>query len=172
MDLTQLMTPAFLVDLPRLKNNIQNMLARAEKNGVHLRPHVKTHKTAEIARMQVPNEASGITVSTLAEARFFQKAGFDDITYAFPITPNKMAAAAELTERMARFHILIDQLGTAAAVDTYGSNNDVYFSAFLKVDCGYHRAGVDPTKPESVQLVEQIQGRLILYHANKPYYDE
>jgi D-serine deaminase-like pyridoxal phosphate-dependent protein len=176
MDLTQLMTPAFLVDLPRLKNNIQNMLARAEKNGVHLRPHVKTHKTAEIARMQVPNEASGITVSTLAEARFFQKAGFDDITYAFPITPNKMAAAAELTERMAHFHILIDQLGTAAAVDTYGHNNDVCFSAFLKVDCGYHRAGVDPTKPESVQLVEQIQAskqihfKGILTHAGHSYH--
>ena len=77
------------------------MKARARKHHVSLRPHVKTHKTVEIARMQVPEETSGITVSTLAEAQFYQKAGFEDITYAFPITPNKIPEAADL-EKVAR----------------------------------------------------------------------
>ena len=89
MRIEELKTPAFLVDFEKLKANIRKMKERARVHSVHLRPHVKTHKTAEIARLQLPDKASGITVSTLAEARFFQKAGFDDITYAFPITPTK-----------------------------------------------------------------------------------
>jgi len=152
------------------------MKERARLHGVCLRPHVKTHKTAEIARMQTPQEASGITVSTLAEARFFQKAGFDNITYAFPITPNKMAEAAELTGRMKHFHILIDQLETVLAVEAYGRDNNVCFSVFLKIDCGYHRAGVDPSTAESIQLAKQMHAsqhiifRGILTHAGHSYH--
>jgi len=71
MKIDELKTPAFLVDLPKLKINIRAMQGRARKHGVRLRPHVKTHKTAEIARLQIADEASGITVSTLAEAHFF-----------------------------------------------------------------------------------------------------
>jgi D-serine deaminase-like pyridoxal phosphate-dependent protein len=176
MKIEELKTPAFLVDLPKLKANIESMKERARLHGVALRPHVKTHKTAEIARMQIQDEAAGITVSTLAEARFFQKAGFDDITYAFPITPNKLAAAAELTGRMKRFHILLDQLETARAVEAYGRDNKVSFSVFLKVDCGYHRAGVNPLAPESIELAqhihasEHIRFRGILTHAGHSYH--
>ncbi|MEE4265378.1 MAG: hypothetical protein V2I56_22015 [Desulfobacteraceae bacterium] len=70
MRIEELKTPAFLVDLPKLKTNIRNMHAGARRHGVRLRPHVKTHKTAEIARLQIPDEACGITVSTLAVALF------------------------------------------------------------------------------------------------------
>jgi D-serine deaminase-like pyridoxal phosphate-dependent protein len=176
MKIEELKTPAFLVDLPKLKTNIRNMKERARLHGVCLRPHVKTHKTAEIARMQTPQEASGITVSTLAEARFFQNAGFDNITYAFPITPNKMAEAAELTGRMKQFHLLLDQRETARALENYGRDNNVCFSVFLKIDCGYHRAGVDPSKLGSVQLAEKMQAskhiqfKGILTHAGHSYH--
>ena len=176
MKIEELKTPAFLVDLPKLKANICAMQERARIHGVRLRPHVKTHKTAEIARLQIPDEASGITVSTLAEACFFQKAGFDDITYAFPITPNKLDEAAELAGRLKQFHILLDQFETATAVEAYGRDNNVCFSVFLKVDCGYHRAGVDPSRPESVHLVEQMQASKhiqfqgILTHAGHSYH--
>jgi D-serine deaminase-like pyridoxal phosphate-dependent protein len=152
------------------------MQERARKHGVRLRPHVKTHKTAEIARLQTSDATSGITVSTLAEAHFFQKAGFDDITYAFPITPNKLDEAADLTGRLEHFHILIDQFATAEAIAAYGRDKDVCFSVFVKVDCGYHRAGVDPSSPDSVKLVEKIKSsrharfRGILTHAGHSYH--
>jgi len=145
-------------------------------HGVALRPHVKTHKTVEIARLQIPESAAGITVSTLAEARFYQNAGFDDITYAFPITPNKMAEAAELTLGMKSFHLLLDQEATATALEAFGRDNNVCFPVFLKVDCGYHRAGVDPSAPESVQLAgkmqasKHIQFKGILTHAGHSYH--
>ena len=176
MNITNLMTPAFLVDLPKLKANIQNMQARARRHGVGLRPHVKTHKTAEIARMQTLQEASGITVSTLAEARFYQKSGFDDITYAFPITLSKLAEAAELTALTKHFHILVDQLETVTTVEAYGREIGLRFSVFLKIDCGYHRAGVDPFAAESIRLAKQMHAsqhitfRGILTHAGHSYH--
>jgi D-serine deaminase-like pyridoxal phosphate-dependent protein len=176
MNVDDLKTPAFLVHLPKLMTNIRRMKARARKHHVSLRPHVKTHKTVEIARMQVPEETSGITVSTLAEAQFYQKAGFDDITYAFPITPNKISEAADLAGRMKSLHLLLDRQETAEALETYGRDNNVSFSVFLKVDCGYHRAGVDPASPESVRLAEKIQAseyiefKGILTHAGHSYH--
>jgi D-serine deaminase-like pyridoxal phosphate-dependent protein len=176
MKIQELKTPALLVDLPKLTSNIRKMKERARNQDVALRPHVKTHKTVEIARMQTPQGAGGITVSTLAEAHFYQKAGFDDITYAFPITPNKMAEAADLTARMKFFHLLLDQAATAAALEACGRDNNVCFSVFLKIDCGYHRAGVDPSAPESIQLVEKmlasrhIKFKGILTHAGHSYH--
>jgi len=176
MKLEDLRTPAFLIDLPRLKANVQMMKARAQAQKVTLRPHVKTHKTAEIAGMQTTSEAPGITVSTLAEARFYQKSGFKNITYAFPITANKLGAAAELSAGLEIFNILLDQPQTLSAVADYGREHGIRFKVFLKVDCGYHRAGIDPLKPESVQLARQlaasdcIEFRGILTHAGHSYH--
>ncbi len=176
MNITNLNTPAFLIDLSKLKTNVQKMKVRAQSHNVTLRPHVKTHKTAEIARMQTSAEAPGITVSTLAEARFYQKSGFKDITYAFPITANKLSEAAELTTNLKIFNILLDQPQTLSAVESYGRKQRVKFNVFLKVDCGYHRAGVDPSKPESVQLARQLvasdymEFKGILTHAGHSYH--
>ncbi|CAB1059390.1 low-specificity D-threonine aldolase [Olavius sp. associated proteobacterium Delta 1] len=176
MRIEELKTPAFLIDLPKLKANVQMMKARAQKNNVNLRPHVKTHKTAEIAKMQTAPEAPGITVSTLAEARFYQKSGFKDISYAFPITANKLSEAAELSASLNVFNILLDQPQTLSAVEEYGREHGIKFKVFLKVDCGYHRAGVDPSKPASVQLARQLAAsdyidfRGILTHAGHSYH--
>jgi D-serine deaminase-like pyridoxal phosphate-dependent protein len=176
MKIADLKTPAFLIDLPRLKANVQGMQERAQKNNVTLRPHVKTHKTAEIARMQITADAPGITVSTLAEARFYQKSGFEDITYAFPIAAGKLPEAAELSANLKVFNILLDQPQTLSAVAAYGRKHGVRFKVFLKVDCGYRRAGVDPSKPESVRLARQlaaadhIEFKGILTHAGHSYH--
>lgn len=176
MKLEDLKTPAFLIDLPGLKSNIQWMKERAQKDSVTLRPHVKTHKTTEIAGMQTTSEAPGITVSTLAEARFYQESGFKDITYAFPITANKLDEAAELTAGLKSFNILLDQPQTLSAVEAYGREHRIRFNVFLKVDCGYHRAGIDPSKAESVQLARQlaasdcIEFKGILTHAGHSYH--
>ncbi len=151
------------------------MQARARKHQLKLRPHVKTHKTAEIARMQVTPEFSGITVSTLAEAEFFQKAGFEDIVYAFPITPPKLPEAARLTGINSKFSILLDHPTTLEAVEAYAKSHAVRFAVWLKVDCGYHRAGVDPASPESIRLAQRLYAseyiafRGILTHAGHSY---
>ena len=134
MNIADLKTPAFLIDFHKLETNVQRMKQRAQKNDVTLRSHVKTHKTVEIARMQISSEAPGITVSTLAEARFYQKSGFKDITYAFPITANKLSEAAELTADLHSFNILLDQPQTLTALDAYGREHDIRFKVLFRTN--------------------------------------
>jgi D-serine deaminase-like pyridoxal phosphate-dependent protein len=85
----QLDTPCLLVDRDRLKRNTQRMSARASRAGVALRPHLKTAKSAEVARLATRGHGGGITVSTLAEAAYFLDAGIADLTYAVCIAPDR-----------------------------------------------------------------------------------
>src|ERR1051325_9665750 len=101
-------TPAFIVDKAVVQRNCDRMRAKALTSGVAFRPHVKTHKTSEIARMQHGGAIGPITVSTLAEAEFYASKGWRDITYAMPIAPEKMERAAALASRIDRLNVLIE----------------------------------------------------------------
>ena len=153
-DFAHLKTPAFLVDSNIVEQNCARMREKARASGVAFRPHVKTHKTVEIARMQHGGALGPITVSTLAEAEFFAEAGFVDITYAVPIAPEKLDRAAGLARKIQTLNLLIDSESALRALETEKQTFDV----FLKVDCGYHRAGVDPDSPDSVRLAQAIAG--------------
>ncbi len=167
-----LRTPAFLVDRNIVEQNCTRMREKAIASSVAFRPHVKTHKTVEIARLQHGHALGPITVSTLAEAEFFADAGFRDITYAVPIAPEKLERVAALARKIEQVNILIDSEAALRAIEEFGS----VFNVFLKVDCGYHRAGVDPTNPDSVRLAVALarspavhfQG--LLTHAGHSYH--
>src|SRR2546422_2679499 len=75
-------TPALLLHLDAVERNVQHMAKRAKQLGVALRPHAKTHKCVEVARLQREQGARGLTVSTLVEAEVFARAGFNDLTWA------------------------------------------------------------------------------------------
>ena len=156
ISLSSLSTPAFLVDRNIVEQNCVRMRARALASGVAFRPHVKTHKTLEVARMQHGGATGPITVSTMAEAEFFADGGFGDITYAVPIAPEKLPRAAALAARIERLNILLDSEFALRAVEAFHTANGAVFDVFLKVDCGYHRAGVDPNDPDSVRLAMAI----------------
>ena len=137
--LDDLPTPCLVVDLNRLQANIGAMADRARRLGVVLRPHIKTHKCVEVARLQQRAGCQGLTVSTLAEARVFADHGFEDLTWAFPLILNRISEARELAERV-RLRLVVD---SHAAIDVL-EDQSFPFDVWLKVDCGYHRAGVDP----------------------------
>jgi D-serine deaminase-like pyridoxal phosphate-dependent protein len=151
-DLAHVKTPAFLVDQSIVRQNCDAMREKARASGVAFRPHAKTHKTIEVARMQHGGAIGPLTVSTLAEAEFYADAGFRDITYAVPIAPDKLERAAALGRRIDRLHILIDSAEALRGIEEHGGP----FHVWLKVDCGYHRAGVDPSSWDSVQLATAI----------------
>ncbi|MGZ7039184.1 MAG: alanine racemase [Thermoanaerobaculia bacterium] len=152
----QLDTPAFLVDRTIVARNCAQMHEKAKASSVHFRPHVKTHKTVEIAKMQHAGYRGPITVSTMAEAEFFADAGFVNMTYAVPIAPEKLARAAALASRIERLNVLIDHESAFAALEEFHRAESATFDVFLKVDCGYHRAGVDPDAADSVRLALAI----------------
>ncbi len=156
MHINDLPTPAFIVDLERVKANTQYMQEKAARHGVRLRPHMKTHKTLEGAKLQVGDGFKGLTVSTLAEASFYAKNGFRDITYAVPIAPNKLGRVSELQRELDHLHLLLDNEQTLKAIETYAQEHIERFSCFLKIDCGYHRAGVDPQSESAYSLAAQM----------------
>ena len=147
----ELPTPSLLLDLDRLEANLRRMADRARRLGVALRPHIKTHKCLEIARRQAALGATGLTVSTLYEARVFADHGFTDLTWAFPLAPGRLAQAVELAGRV-ELGLVIDSPATLAALE----GADRTLRVLLKIDCGYHRAGVDPEGPEVVDLARRL----------------
>lgn len=151
-DFSQLTTPAFLVDRAIVKRNCDQMRQKAAASHVIFRPHVKTHKVVEVGRLQHGGENGPITASTLAEVEHFAAAGFRDITYAVPIAPEKLDRAEGIARGMERLNLLIDSVDALEAIEASG----FVFDVFLKVDCGYHRAGVDPDASASVALAKRM----------------
>src|SRR6476661_5448702 len=94
--LAHLPTPCLVLDRGKLTRNIATMAEAVARHGVALRPHMKTAKCAEVARMAVAGQRGGITVSTLAEVEHFAASGFRDILYAVGITPAKLDRVAAL----------------------------------------------------------------------------
>jgi D-serine deaminase-like pyridoxal phosphate-dependent protein len=175
MRISELPTPAAVVLLDRLERNCARMSERVARLGARLRPHVKTHKCVEAARLQVQGHFGGVTVSTMAEARAFAAAGFRDITYAVPIAPARLAEAADLVRRIGRFTVLVDGEAAVAGLAACAAAQGVSFPVMLKVDCGYHRAGVDPESDAALALAARIAGsaglelRGVLTHAGHAY---
>lgn len=176
MDLDSLETPALILDLDRLKQNAQRIGDRVRGLGVSLRPHVKTHKCVEVARIQTAGHSGAITVSTLAEARAFVANGFQDITYAVPIEPGKFLTAIELTKSCESFNLITGDAHTPALLNEVAKRAGVVINLFLKIDCGYHRCGVDPRAPEAMEIPRAISDAAnlrfagILTHAGHSYH--
>ncbi len=154
--ITTLPTPAAVIDLARLKRNTTMMARKAHRLGVRLRPHVKTHKCLEAARYQVSDHFGGITVSTLAEAIFFAEGGFQDITFAMPLAPGRVAKACDVAEQVETFHLLVDHHSAVEALSAEAHRRKLSLSVLIKVDCGYHRAGILPDDPKLIALANRI----------------
>jgi D-serine deaminase-like pyridoxal phosphate-dependent protein len=149
--LDSLPTPALILDLDKAEANIERMAAKADSLGVRLRPHLKTHKCAEVARLQLDRSRAGATVATLEEARFFADHGIDDLTWAFPVILSRLDEVAELAERVT-LGVVLDSPEALAGLEALGRPLHVW----LKVDCGYHRAGVDPDSGRALGLVRRL----------------
>lgn len=164
-----------MLDVERVRKNAARMSDVAKRAGCRLRPHIKTHKCIEVARIQTDGHDRAITVSTLAEARDFAQHGFVDITYAVPIEPGKFAEAIELRRTGVKLNLLTDDGETARALDQAAAEADVVFDVFLKVDVGTHRCGVEPDSLDALNIPKQlaIAGNLrfagLLTHAGHSY---
>lgn len=169
--LDELPTPALVLDLDKLEANLSRMAERASGLGVSLRPHLKTHKCVEVGRRQRELGCRGVTVSTLYEARVFADAGFDDVTWAFPVIHSRIDEAAELASRI-RLGLVVDSIDSVQALESSGHS----FHVWLKVDCGYHRAGVRPAEAESTALARRLANSVslefagILTHSGQAYH--
>ena len=145
-------TPALLLHREVVERNLVHMAGRARTLGVALRPHIKTHKCLELGRRQVAHGApgGGLTVSTLFEAEAFARGGFTDLTWAFPLDPTHIPHVRRIAQTGVTLRVLLDDLETAKALAGSGLH------VWLKVDCGYHRAGVDPSSRYALDLAREL----------------
>jgi D-serine deaminase-like pyridoxal phosphate-dependent protein len=137
-------TPYLAVDIDVLKRNLAAMAVTAAERGLALRPHVKTHKSPEIAALQLEAGAVGITVATVSEAEVFAEAGFGDVFIAYPlwVDSSRGARLRALAERC----VLLVGVDSAEGAQMLARNTSGGgpFSVLVEIDSGHHRTGVVP----------------------------
>ncbi|MET3289734.1 UNVERIFIED_CONTAM: D-serine deaminase-like pyridoxal phosphate-dependent protein [Brevibacillus sp. OAP136] len=154
--LEELDTPSLLVDLDRLEQNLQHMQEKANAAGVKLRPHTKTHKMADIARLQLEYGAAGITVAKLSEAEAMAAEGIDNIFIATQIVGKKKLERLRTLAGKATIRVAVDSIEQVEQIASF-FGDQVPVSLMIEVDTGQHRCGLE--SPEAVKLADFIVGR-------------
>lgn len=145
-------TPYLRVDVERLHANISRIADAAASAGVGLRPHAKTHKSADVARLQLEAGATGLAVATVGEAEAFAAHGSTDLFVAYPLwltdaLAHRLRALADSGVRLA---IGVDSVPGARAAATLLAGSGI--EVVVEVDSGHHRSGVDPAQAGDVAL--------------------
>lgn len=139
-------TPYLRLDRARLGANLDRAAAAASAAGVDLRPHVKTHKSARIARLQLEAGAVGITVATVGEAEVFAGHGFRDVFVAYPwwLDEPRAARVAALAAEGVRVRLGVDSTAAATRAASALGPDRGRVSFRVELDSGQHRSGVAP----------------------------
>ncbi len=163
--LQTLPTPCLLVERARLLRNAARMQVRAERLGVALRPHLKTVKSAAIARLVVPSGKA--TVSTLREAEYFSKQGLTDLVWARCVAPSNVSRAASLVDAGVDLKLLTDGVEGARAI----ASARTPLSALIEIDSGEGRTGLPADGQELMGVADILGERLVgvLTHAGHSY---
>ena len=136
-------TPRLVLDKGILQRNASRFLRHAEDGGVVLRPHLKTSKSIDVAKIATGGRLSTVTVSTLKEAGYFGENGFTDILYAVGITPNKFRYVKRIIDETGADLLLItDNLEVARSAAAFADAEDCPLQFLIEVDSGEHRGGV------------------------------
>ena len=154
--LTDLATPCLVLDRQRLQRNIDRMHDRAAELGVWLRPHLKTPKSIDVARLLLKRQARGVTVSTLAEAAYFAAHGLDDQFYAVPLAPDKVPRIAGLVRQGATVICVAHDLDAVAAIAAHAQAEGIVLPLVIDVDVDRHRSGVAASDPDFLAMARAI----------------
>jgi D-serine deaminase-like pyridoxal phosphate-dependent protein len=176
-NLQQLETPAVLLDAAILASNLSSMQKRADRHGVALRPHIKTHKSLEIGRRQIALGATGITVATLDEAITFLEGGFKSVTIARPmVTASKWDRLFSVLRRCnAEIRGVVDSEEGIQILSDRAVAANQKVGVFLKIDVGLHRCGLQPEDTRIPTLAQMLHTQVnldfcgILSHAGHAY---
>ncbi len=154
MRVSELDTPALVIDLEILESNLRRMASYCAGHGIALRPHIKTHKIPAIARMQIQAGAAGITVAKLGEAEVMVREGLDDILVAYPVVgSSKLARLIALAEKT-RITVATDSLEVAREISRASHTAGTQVGLLAEFDAGLHRCGVQ----NPGELVELARG--------------
>jgi D-serine deaminase-like pyridoxal phosphate-dependent protein len=154
----------FVVDLDVLERNVRAMADHASQFGVALRPHAKTHKTVEIARMQLAAGALGLTLAKIGEVEGLldgapkdEPLPLQDVLLAFPIVgQEKLGRLLELGRRV-RVTVSLDSPDAASQLGEAAAAQGTSIGILVEVDTGGRRCGVLPGQP-TLDLARHVAG--------------
>jgi D-serine deaminase-like pyridoxal phosphate-dependent protein len=155
MLVSELETPAVVVDLDVMERNLSRMAEYCQRQGIKLRPHTKSHKIPELAKRQIESGATGITVAKIGEAEVMLASGITDILIAYPLVGiAKTTRLAELAE-LADITVSLDSLEAARAISEQATARNVKVGILAELDVGFGRCGVANEK-ELLKLAQEI----------------
>lgn len=153
MFVSDLETPAVVVDLDVMERNLSRMAEYCDSHNLRLRPHTKSHKIPELAKQQLDHGSQGITVAKLGEAEVMLDAGITDMLIAYPIVGRgKAQKLAELATR-ANLTVALDSVEVARTISQAMNEKDARVGVLVELDVGFHRCGV--ASEEDVLTVAQ-----------------
>jgi D-serine deaminase-like pyridoxal phosphate-dependent protein len=169
-------TPALLLDIARVRRNVARLRARLAPLGPTLRPHLKTLKNIDAARLLMDGPAGPITVSTLREAEYFAEHGVRDMLYAVGVAPQKLDRVGRIRRATgADLAIILDSAAQAEAVVGWGRAVGAPPPVLIEIDPDGHRSGVRPEEAERLVAIGQILAdggvelRGVMAHAGESY---
>jgi D-serine deaminase-like pyridoxal phosphate-dependent protein len=160
MHISDLDTPALLIDVDVMKRNVCRLSAYCRQHALQLRPHTKTHKIPELSHLQIAHGANGITVAKLGEAEVMVDAGLDDILIAYPLLgEKKLSRLAALAER-ARITVALDSREAACGISQTARRAGVSIGVRAEFDTGFGRCGlpIDPSSIDTVLNIKDLPG--------------
>jgi D-serine deaminase-like pyridoxal phosphate-dependent protein len=155
MHIEDLDTPAVVIDLDIMDRNLARLAEYAAGNHLNLRPHTKTHKIPEIAKLQIERGAAGITVAKPGEARVMVEGGVADLMIAYPLVTSKKADRAAELARECQLRVSLDSVEAIHALGDAAGRYGSRIGTLVEFDVGFHRCGV--TTPElAISLAREV----------------
>lgn len=140
--INQLDTPAILLDAAIVEGNIREMQALADRSGIRLHPHIKTHKSLALAKRQLKAGACGIAVAKLGEAEVMAAGGISDIQIANQVVGRaKIERMAALAEKI-RINCAVDSMENLFEIDDIFRAYRLSANLLIEIDTGLHRSGL------------------------------
>src|SRR5712672_2601609 len=148
-------TPALVVDMDRVERNIARVQAACDAAGVANRPHIKTHKSPMLAKLQIAAGARGITCQKLGEAEIMADAGIDDILISYNLIGEEKMARLGALQARANMTVAADNSVVIAGLPQAAAASGRPLSVVVECDTGRKRAGVE-TPAEAIALAREI----------------
>ena len=149
-------TPCMLVDLDMFKANVKHMADTAKTNGINVRPHVKVHKSVDVAKHQIAHGAIGLTCATIAEAELFSGAGIKGVLWTKqPVGVNNIQRAVALSKKDPTFMFVVDDAQVVDWVEEAAAAHNTKVKLVVSVYAGMARQGIEGGKP-ALELAQKV----------------
>ena len=140
-------TPALIIELDPFERNLRRMADEVADSGIDLRPHVKTHKSADIARRQVALGAVGVCCQNVSEAEAMVDGGVTDVFVSNEVVDRRKVVRLASLARRARIGVCVDTLDAVTTLGEVAQELGVELRIVVEINVGTDRCGVEPGEP-------------------------